>query len=95
MLLSSRATLLAGSLTCMAIAATCATASGITVYKGDHREFVKTGGRIQLQYRYEDPDNEKLDFDTPVNKDDEFNEDWMLGDRADYHPFGEVKNLAG
>jgi len=221
MFLTSRATTLAGGIACLATAVTCATASGITVYKGDHGEFVKIGGRIQLQYHYEDtdsgsssddlffrrlrpyvegslhpdwlgkfqidygkadgddeiaikdayfqyqgfenmkvtvgnanfpfsrefltsskyqqlvertfvgdhnygtpdrnlgvhltghtgnkmfgwgasatsadvdPDNEKLDFDTPVNKDDDFNEGWMLGGRGDYHPFGQVKFSQG
>ncbi|MGB5438758.1 MAG: porin, partial [Gammaproteobacteria bacterium] len=31
--------------------------AGITVYKGDNGEYVKIGGRIQLQYHREDPDN--------------------------------------
>ncbi|MDP2690342.1 MAG: porin [Deltaproteobacteria bacterium] len=35
-----------------------------------------------------DPDNKKLDFDTPVNRNDDFNEGWMLSGRVDYHPFG-------
>jgi len=57
MLLTSRATTFAGFITCLATASTCATAGGITVYQGDHGEFVKIGGRIQLQYHYEDPDS--------------------------------------
>lgn len=35
-----------------------------------------------------DPDNKKLDFDTPVNKDGDFNQGWIIGGRIDYHPFG-------
>ena len=35
-----------------------------------------------------DPDNKKLDFDTPVNRNDDFNEGWMFGGRVDFHPFG-------
>ena len=42
-----------------------------------------------------DPDNKKLDFDSPVNKNDDFNEGWMLGGRVDYHPFGKVKFSQG
>ena len=38
-----------------------------------------------------DPDNKKLDFDTPVNRNDDFNQGWMLGGRIDYHPFGMLK----
>ena len=32
-------------------------ASGITVYEGDNGQYVKLGGRIQLQYYREDPDS--------------------------------------
>src|SRR4030067_2059524 len=35
-----------------------------------------------------DPDSKKLDFDTPVNRDSDFNEGWMLSGRVDFHPFG-------
>ncbi|MBE9529233.1 MAG: hypothetical protein IME99_08345 [Proteobacteria bacterium] len=35
-----------------------------------------------------DPDSSKLDFDTPVNKNADFNEGWTVGGRVDYHPFG-------
>ena len=38
-----------------------------------------------------DPDNKKLDFDTPVNRNDDFNQGWMVGGRVDYHPFGMLK----
>jgi phosphate-selective porin OprO/OprP len=38
-----------------------------------------------------DPDNKKLDFDTPVNRNDDFNEGWMVGGRVDFHPFGLLK----
>ena len=37
-----------------------------------------------------DPGTSKLDFDTPVNKDSDFNEGWIFGGRVDYHPFGLV-----
>lgn len=42
-----------------------------------------------------DPDNAKLDFDTPVNKDSDFNQGWMIGGRVDYHPFGILKFSQG
>ncbi len=35
-----------------------------------------------------DPDSSKLDFDTPINRDTDFNQGWMLSGRVDYHPFG-------
>lgn len=56
MLLKPRASTLASSIVCLVATSTCATA-GITVYKGDNGEYVKIGGRIQMQYHYEDPDN--------------------------------------
>ncbi|MFQ5454604.1 MAG: porin [Nitrospirota bacterium] len=42
-----------------------------------------------------DPDAEKLDFDTPVNRNSDFNEGWIIGGRADFHPFGEIKMSQG
>ncbi len=42
-----------------------------------------------------DPDNKKLDFDTPVNRNDDFNEGWMFGGRVDFHPFGKLKFAQG
>ncbi len=35
-----------------------------------------------------DPDDKKLDFDTPVNNKKDWNEGWAFGGRVDYHPFG-------
>lgn len=35
-----------------------------------------------------DPDASKLDFDTPVNRKDDFNQGWMAGGRLDFHPLG-------
>jgi hypothetical protein len=55
--LASPATIFAGSIASLTLASTCATASGITVHKGDHSEYVKPGGGIQMQYHYEDPDD--------------------------------------
>lgn len=42
-----------------------------------------------------DPDNKKLDFDTPANKSSDFNEGWMVSGRVDFHPFGHLKMSQG
>ncbi len=42
-----------------------------------------------------DPDNKKLDFDTPVNKGSDFNQGWMVSGRVDFHPFGILKMSQG
>ncbi len=42
-----------------------------------------------------DPDAKKLDFDTPINSNDDFNEGFMVGGRVDFHPFGELKFAQG
>ncbi|PCJ85671.1 MAG: hypothetical protein COA54_10770 [Thiotrichaceae bacterium] len=42
-----------------------------------------------------DPDAKKLDFDTPVNRNDDFNDGFMVGGRIDYHPFGKLKFAQG
>lgn len=38
-----------------------------------------------------DPDAAKLDFDTPVNRNDDFNQGWLTAARVDFHPLGPVK----
>ncbi len=35
-----------------------------------------------------DPDDSKLDFDTPVNNASDWNQGWVVAGRVDYHPFG-------
>ena len=42
-----------------------------------------------------DPSNKKLDFDTPVNKNSDFNLGWIYGGRVSYHPFGFLKMSQG
>jgi hypothetical protein len=42
-----------------------------------------------------DPDANKLDFDTPVNANDDFNDGFMVGGRVDFHPFGLLKFSQG
>ncbi|MFQ5428615.1 MAG: porin, partial [Thermodesulfobacteriota bacterium] len=42
-----------------------------------------------------DPDSKKLDFDTPVNRNADFNEGYMAGARVSYHPFGHLKMSQG
>ncbi|MCK4675397.1 MAG: hypothetical protein KAT61_05740 [Gammaproteobacteria bacterium] len=42
-----------------------------------------------------DPDAKKLDFDTPVNRNADFNDGFMIGGRVDFHPFGKLKFAQG
>ncbi len=42
-----------------------------------------------------DPDAKKLDFDTPVNRNTDFNEGWITAARVDFHPFGILKMSQG
>ena len=42
-----------------------------------------------------DPDDDKLDFDTPVNRNDDFDDGFMVGGRVDFHPFGKLKFSQG
>ncbi len=42
-----------------------------------------------------DPDNSRIDFDTPANKQKDFNQGWIIGGRIDYHPFGNLKFSQG
>ena len=37
----------------------------------------------------------KLDFDTPVNRNEDFNDGFMIGGRIDFHPFGKLKFAQG
>lgn len=42
-----------------------------------------------------DPDARKLDFDTPINRNDDFNEGWLGAGRVEFHPFGIVDEAQG
>jgi len=42
-----------------------------------------------------DPSTSKVDFDTPVNRDDDFHDGWMIGGRVDFHPLGHLKMEQG
>lgn len=42
-----------------------------------------------------DPDAKKLDFDSPVNRNSDFNEGWLASGRIDFHPQGELKMEQG
>ena len=42
-----------------------------------------------------DPSSKKLDFDTPVNRNDDFDDGFMIGGRVDFHPFGQLKFSQG
>jgi len=60
-----------------------------------------TNGDKKLGYAFSaasasiDPDAKKLDFDTPVNRNSDFNEGWIFGGRVDFHPFGYLKMTQG
>lgn len=42
-----------------------------------------------------DPDAKKLDFDSPINRNDDFNEGWLAVGRVEFHPFGEMDDSQG
>jgi hypothetical protein len=42
-----------------------------------------------------DPDEDKLDFDSPVNKNTDFNEGLLVAARVDFHPLGYLKFKQG
>jgi len=42
-----------------------------------------------------DPSTSKIDFDTPVNRDADFHDGWMVGGRVDFHPLGYLKMEQG
>ncbi len=42
-----------------------------------------------------DPDVDKLDFDTPVNANSDFNQGYLVNGRVDFHPFGYLKFAQG
>lgn len=45
--------------------------------------YVLSAGGMNL-----DPDDTKLDLDTPVNNNKDWNQGWVVAGRIDYHPFG-------
>jgi len=55
-----------------------------------------TGQNGQLKWGFSlasssiDPSSSKIDFDTPVNKNADFNEGWIVAGRAEYHLIGNV-----
>ncbi len=50
---------------------------------GKKISYILSAGGMNL-----DPDDKKLDFDTPVNTKKDWNEGWVAGGRVDYHPLG-------
>jgi hypothetical protein len=42
-----------------------------------------------------DPDVKKIDFDTPANNADDWNQGWIAGGRLEYHPMGQFKFSQG
>jgi predicted porin len=55
----------------------------------------KVGWAVAVGQSDIDPDDDKLDFDTTVNRNHDFNEGWIAGFRLDYHPYGTVKYSQG
>jgi hypothetical protein len=55
----------------------------------------KVGWEVAVGSSNIDPDDDNLDFDTPVNKSSDHNQGWIVGGRVDYHPFGTVKYSQG
>ena len=53
-------------------------------HNGDKNvSYILSAGGMNL-----DPDDKKLDLDTPVNSKKDWNQGWVVGGRIDYHPFG-------
>jgi len=42
-----------------------------------------------------DPDSNKLDFDTPINRNSDFNQGYMAGARVSFHPLGHLSMSQG
>ena len=61
---------------------------------GNHSDKKITYG-VSIASSSIDPDSKKLDFDTPVNRDEDFNEGVIYGGRVDFHPFGNLKMSQG
>ncbi len=55
----------------------------------------KIGWAVSAASASIDPDDDKLDFDTPVNKSDDWNEGWLAGARLDFHPLGHLAMAQG
>jgi len=55
----------------------------------------KVSWGVSTSFASIDPDNEKLDFDSHVNANADFNEGFMAGGRVDWHPFGYLKFSQG
>ena len=51
----------------------------------------KVGYRIGVGSEYHDPNASTMDFDTPVNDQDDWNQGLIVSGRVDFHPLGEIK----
>ncbi|MGB5395594.1 MAG: porin [Gammaproteobacteria bacterium] len=60
-----------------------------------HSEDKHIGWAASVAQASIDPDAAKLDFDTPVNRNDDFNEGFIVGGRVDFHPMGPLKFSQG
>ncbi len=65
------------------------------IHASGHNDSKKVTWAASFSSASIDPSNSKLDFDSPVNRDSDFNEGWMLGGRVDFHPFGALKFSQG
>lgn len=62
--------------------------------RGNHFDKKITYG-LSLASSSIDPTSSKLDFDTPVNRNEDFNEGFIYGGRVDFHPLGNLKFSQG
>ncbi len=67
----------------------------VGVHLSGHSEDKKITWGASVASASIDPSTSKLDFDTPVNRNDDFNEGWIYGGRVDFHPFGKLKFAQG
>jgi hypothetical protein len=67
----------------------------IHIMLSGHLAEKKVGWAVAAGQSEIDPDDDKLDFDTPVNRNSDFNQGWIYGARIDFHPLGEVKYSQG
>ena len=67
----------------------------VGVHLTGHSESDKLTWGASASFASVDPDNSKLDFDTPVNRNEDFNDGIMVGGRVDFHPMGKLKFKQG
>jgi len=65
------------------------------IYVEGHSEDKRMDWALGLADGRIDPDDDKIDFDTAVNDQSDWNEGKMIGARVSYHPFGSLKLKQG